>query len=571
MSGQDRPRLSGPSVPPEHPLSEAGAAARFRSPFVLRGDDDAAGTTRPDASPVQRRRAGVDEPTTTTPLPAWLQDGELEAAAPGSPRLLAFAWFPADEYPEALRRWPELTTEGPAKGTVDHAAYSRALERTLRGYADAGATRLAVAPIRVPVFLTWCADRDQDPAAPATRAAYVADVARRNAGVVAWPPARNQPCWCGSGRKYKQCCGRAADTVTAASFDTGDPRVDAVMADLAVADPATADRAADAFMSLTCGTGLAGVTLRSLQDYLWYQLPFKYGETLPEQRAVAAALGVLFDHLGLPRYANTCRSPTTDQVLGAYADGDTAGFTAYRKALGGGGVEPPDLPDLLTWGGLLGAEEHAAFWAVADHLERAIDTGVYTPSSPGWRTAAARAAAQFLTVPRLELHGDTYLGRVHAERRESWAHSRGPARTALTEQVLPLLADNPPVPDDAEDHLVQLRWFLDQCSGDGAQLTVNHTLSRALLTDAAHRFHWLVLGKQAPPEHQLPEAHQLRGIADQLGATRRRGRRLLLTARGRHLLDADTPTLWTAVTATLIPAGPAAAGAAAEIMLLLLL
>ena len=25
-------------------------------------------------------------------------------------------------------------------------------------------------------------------------------------GVIAWPPGRNQPCWCGSGRKYKKCC-----------------------------------------------------------------------------------------------------------------------------------------------------------------------------------------------------------------------------------------------------------------------------------------------------------------------------------------------------------------------------
>ncbi|MEU3308968.1 SEC-C metal-binding domain-containing protein, partial [Nocardiopsis sp. NPDC006832] len=23
----------------------------------------------------------------------------------------------------------------------------------------------------------------------------------------AWPPERNRPCWCGSGRKYKKCCG----------------------------------------------------------------------------------------------------------------------------------------------------------------------------------------------------------------------------------------------------------------------------------------------------------------------------------------------------------------------------
>jgi len=24
--------------------------------------------------------------------------------------------------------------------------------------------------------------------------------------MVPWPPARTAPCWCGSGRKYKQCC-----------------------------------------------------------------------------------------------------------------------------------------------------------------------------------------------------------------------------------------------------------------------------------------------------------------------------------------------------------------------------
>jgi hypothetical protein len=173
-------------------------------------------------------------------------------------------------------------------------------------------------------------------------------------------------------------------------------------------------------------------------------------------------------------------------------------------------------------------------------------------------------------VPRLELAGDSHLDRIHAERRARWADSRGQGRRDLTRAVLPLLTGEPAVPDDAETHLAQLRWFLRHCEGDGAALTVNHTLSRALLTEASHRFNWLVLGKQAPPENQLPEAIRLRAITDQLGGTRRRGRRLLLTTRGRDLTRADTPTLWTAVAGTLIPAEPARA-AAAEIMVMLLL
>ena len=148
--------------------------------------------TTPSAGSALR---GIDDPP-----------GEAEQAR--SVRTLALAWFPADEYPEALRRWPELTAEGTAKGAVDHAAYNLDLERILRGYADAGLTRLAISPIRISDFLAWCADHDLDPATSPTRARYSADLARRH-GSIAWPPTRNQPCWCGSGRKYKQCCGRA--------------------------------------------------------------------------------------------------------------------------------------------------------------------------------------------------------------------------------------------------------------------------------------------------------------------------------------------------------------------------
>ena len=125
---------------------------------------------------------------------------------PDDPVTLALAWFPAEEYPQALARWPELVTEGPAKGAKGHADYNRALQRTLQNYADTGQTRLFIAPIRIQPYLAWCAEHDRDPAE--ARAGYCADLAgRRDPSLIAWPPGRNARCWCGSGRKYKQCCG----------------------------------------------------------------------------------------------------------------------------------------------------------------------------------------------------------------------------------------------------------------------------------------------------------------------------------------------------------------------------
>ncbi|MDT2009927.1 hypothetical protein FXW78_51060 [Rhodococcus opacus] len=50
------------------------------------------------------------------------------------------------------------------------------------------------------------ADRENlDPADEATCEDY-AEHAAALAPKCAWPPGRNEPCWCGSARKYKKCC-----------------------------------------------------------------------------------------------------------------------------------------------------------------------------------------------------------------------------------------------------------------------------------------------------------------------------------------------------------------------------
>ena len=72
-----------------------------------------------------------------------------------------------------------------------------------------------IAPIQVDRLRSWCSRTGNDPASGSARASYAAELARTaSADLIAWPPARNEPCWCRSGRKYKQCCGHPSVAAT---------------------------------------------------------------------------------------------------------------------------------------------------------------------------------------------------------------------------------------------------------------------------------------------------------------------------------------------------------------------
>jgi tetratricopeptide (TPR) repeat protein len=123
---------------------------------------------------------------------------------------MTLAWLPAGDYEHAVTLWPELAgsdlVAGP-DGPLPHPRYCLALQRKLVGFAEANVPRLAIAPLRVAAFTAWCAERDREPDSAEARAAYAAHLtATGEAAVIAWPPGRNQSCWCGSGRKYKKCC-----------------------------------------------------------------------------------------------------------------------------------------------------------------------------------------------------------------------------------------------------------------------------------------------------------------------------------------------------------------------------
>ena len=117
---------------------------------------------------------------------------------------LALAWFPASEFPTALQLWPQLAEDW---GATDHADYNHQLERHLRELSVTALGPTWIAPIAIEAFQSWCRRNGRDSATSDARAGYAADQARAQAhDLITWPPERNQPCWCHSGRKYKKCC-----------------------------------------------------------------------------------------------------------------------------------------------------------------------------------------------------------------------------------------------------------------------------------------------------------------------------------------------------------------------------
>lgn len=99
---------------------------------------------------------------------------------------------------------------GMAEGLLDatfpleHEDYRRELQDTLRTNAELG--KVFVVPLSLEGIRAYAEETGKDPARRSTRLAYVGTVDRRDD--IAWPPERNAPCWCGSTRKYKKCCGR---------------------------------------------------------------------------------------------------------------------------------------------------------------------------------------------------------------------------------------------------------------------------------------------------------------------------------------------------------------------------
>lgn len=114
---------------------------------------------------------------------------------------VAAPWFEAGAFPDAVAAWPAFAEE---VGEVDHAGYSLALDRRMRGTAR----RPVLVSLSVSEVAAWADDHGWEPGWGVTHDQVAAEIVAVDPDRGrAWPPGRNEPCWCGSGAKYKRCCG----------------------------------------------------------------------------------------------------------------------------------------------------------------------------------------------------------------------------------------------------------------------------------------------------------------------------------------------------------------------------
>jgi tetratricopeptide (TPR) repeat protein len=185
-------------------LGHARSDAGFQD-AALKAFDDALAAAKRRGFSKDIDRARVERRAEREHVGLALDEDDRLAPAPGPPRsgpiAWALAWFPPDQHAAALKRWPDL-----ADDLTDQVRYSRRLEEQLRRLHVALGHRPAVAPLVVDDFLAWAAGEGYDAADGDARSIYAAEI-NRTGRAISWPPGRNDPCWCRSGRKYKRCCG----------------------------------------------------------------------------------------------------------------------------------------------------------------------------------------------------------------------------------------------------------------------------------------------------------------------------------------------------------------------------
>jgi hypothetical protein len=148
------------------------------------------------AQPVGPRAGKVD----TVRDPAWSTVGSNREYRYDVTTLSVF--WPQEQYRAVIARWPHLAEH---LGTT----WDEHRQRTERHCALVDRDGLGIKQFAADMddFAAFLARRGVSTPGEDDLHAYP-DLRDVTAGMAAWPPGRTAPCWCGSRRKYKQCCRR---------------------------------------------------------------------------------------------------------------------------------------------------------------------------------------------------------------------------------------------------------------------------------------------------------------------------------------------------------------------------
>ncbi|TDO29993.1 SEC-C motif-containing protein [Kribbella sp. VKM Ac-2527] len=136
------------------------------------------------------------------PFPSVEEAAEAMRAHRGVSAEVRMLFWPRSEFDTARERWPDAIDQD-----LSQAEYYRDLEAKLDTMASEGAGRVNAVHCSVESFAVYVDTAGERPLdSSAARRDYL-DARYSEGHHLQWPPPRNQPCWCGSGAKYKKCCG----------------------------------------------------------------------------------------------------------------------------------------------------------------------------------------------------------------------------------------------------------------------------------------------------------------------------------------------------------------------------
>jgi tetratricopeptide (TPR) repeat protein len=144
----------------------------------------------------------TDEAVPLAPLQHPVDIDELNTHLAGGgtrPREVRMLVFQRDERAEARKTWP-------AEYEATDEVYYPAAERRWRELAEVGVPKITVVPATAVGLAAFAASVGGSATDSTVKVRYTEMI--NPSQTIAWPPPRNSPCWCGSGTKYKKCCGR---------------------------------------------------------------------------------------------------------------------------------------------------------------------------------------------------------------------------------------------------------------------------------------------------------------------------------------------------------------------------